>query len=192
MAKAKTKTSNTSVIRIIGGKWRGRKLSFPDLDDLRPTPDRVRETLFNWLQPYIGGSRCLDAFAGSGVLGFEAASRGAASVDLLELAPAAVKALTANRQQLNAANCQILPQDALTFIANAGKAYDIVFLDPPYRADIWQQTAALLEQNGCLLDHSVIYLECPARQSLPLLPANWQLIKDKSAGEVRYCLFARQ
>lgn len=189
---AKAKTNNSATVRIIGGKWRGRKLSFADLVDLRPTPDRVRETLFNWLQPYIGGARCLDAFAGSGVLGFEAASRGATNVVLLELAPAAVAALTANQQNLTATNCQILAQDALAFIANTDQQFDIVFLDPPYRADLWQQAAESLEQQGCLLAHSVIYLECPAKQSLPYLPANWQLIKDKSAGEVRYCLFTRQ
>lgn len=189
---AKAKTNNSSTVRIIGGQWRGRKLAFPDLADLRPTPDRIRETLFNWLQPYIGGARCLDMFAGSGVLGFEAASRGAASVVLLELAPAAVAALTANQQHLTAVNCQVLAQDALAFIADTDQQYDIVFLDPPYRADLWQQAADLLEQQHCLLAHSVIYLECPAKQSLPEVPANWQLIKDKSAGEVRYCLFARR
>lgn len=189
---AKATVNNSSTVRIIGGQWRGRKLAFPDLADLRPTPDRIRETLFNWLQPYIGGARCLDAFAGSGVLGFEAASRGAAGVVLLELAPAAVAAINTNQQKLKAVNCQILAQDALAFISHTDKQFDIVFLDPPYRANLWQQTAELLEQQGCLLAHSVIYLECPAKQPLPDLPANWQLIKDKSAGEVRYCLFARQ
>lgn len=189
---AKAKVNNSSTVRIIGGQWRGRKLTFPDLADLRPTPDRVRETLFNWLQPYIGGAHCLDAFAGSGVLGFEAASRGAASVDLIELAPPAVSALKVNQQQLNAQQCQVRAVDALAYLAAADDTYDIVFLDPPYRADIWQQTAELLEQKNILLPHSVIYLECPARQSLPDFPANWQLIKDKTAGEVRYCLFARQ
>ncbi len=189
---AKAKINNSSTVRIIGGQWRGRKLAFPDLADLRPTPDRIRETLFNWLQPYIGGSNCLDAFAGSGVLGFEAASRGALNVDLLELAPAAVAALTVNQQNLKATNCQVLAQDALTFITNTDKQFDIVFLDPPYRANLWQHAAELLEEQGCLLAHSLVYLECPAKQSLPDLPANWQLIKDKSAGEVRYCLFARQ
>lgn len=189
---AKAKTNNSSAVRIIGGKWRGRKLSFADLADLRPTPDRVRETLFNWLQPYIGGARCLDAFAGSGVLGFEAASRGAQSVDLLELSPQAVTVLKTNQQNLQAANCRISAQDVLKFIATTDQQFDIVFLDPPYRANLWQQTAGLLEQKHCLLAHSVIYLECPAKQPLPDLPANWQLIKDKSAGEVRYCLFARQ
>lgn len=189
---AKAKTNNSSSVRIIGGQWRGRKLVFPDLADLRPTPDRVRETLFNWLQPYIGGAKCLDVFAGSGVLGFEAASRGAANVVLLELAPTAAAALNINQQSLKADNCQVLAQDALVFITITDKQFDIVFLDPPYSANLWQQTAYLLEQQDCLLAHSVIYLECPAKQSLPELPANWQLIKDKSAGEVRYCLFARQ
>lgn len=189
---AKAKTNNSSALRIIGGKWRGRKLNFADLPDLRPTPDRVRETLFNWLQPHIGGARCLDAFAGSGVLGFEAASRGAEKVDLLELAPQAVAALNLNQRNLQAANCQIRAQDALKFIADTDQQFDIVFLDPPYRTNLWQVTAELLELKNCLLPHSVIYLECPARQPLPDLPANWQLIKDKSAGEVRYCLFARQ
>ncbi len=190
MAKA-TANSNSSV-RIIGGKWRGRKLTFPDIADLRPTPDRVRETLFNWLQPYIGGSRCLDAFAGSGVLGFEAASRGAAEVDLFELAPAAASALKANQQSLKADNCRVKAQDVLAYLAGTSAVFDVVFLDPPYRADIWTATAELLEKQGCLLAHSVIYLESPARQPLPTLPDNWQLMKDKTAGEVRYCLFARQ
>lgn len=189
---AKAKISNSPTVRIIGGQWRGRKLSFPDLADLRPTPDRVRETLFNWLQPYIGGARCLDAFAGSGVLGFEAASRGAESVELLELDAAAIKSLRSNQQLLKAANCQVFAKEALAFIANTSQTYDVVFLDPPYRANLWHDITHLLEKQNCLLPHSVVYLECPAKGELPDVPENWTLIKDKSAGEVRYCLFARQ
>lgn len=179
----------TNKLRIIGGRWGGRKLAFPDVDGLRPTPDRVRETLFNWLQAKLGGAHCLDLFAGSGALGFEAASRGAESVTLVENNIKAVQHLKDNIQLLTADACIVENITAQQFIANNAKQYDIVFLDPPYQADLWGEIATQLVNNAVLVDNALIYIECPSKQDLPDLPKQWQLIKDKKAGDVRYCLF---
>ncbi|TPW17985.1 MAG: methyltransferase, partial [Halothiobacillaceae bacterium] len=127
MTKAPTRNS----LRIIGGTWRSRRLEFPTVEQLRPTPDRVRETLFNWLQHRIGGARCLDLFAGSGALGFEALSRGANEVVFVEIDPAAVQALRANAQRLQADNAQIIHEEALRYLAKPADPFDIIFLDPP-------------------------------------------------------------
>jgi len=180
-----------SQLRIIGGQWRGRKLSFPLIDGLRPTPDRVRETVFNWLVPYLGNATCVDLFAGSGALGLEAASRGAAHVDLVELNKTAYLAIQAHLTTLKADNCAVFLSTAQQFIKKSQSRYDIVLMDPPYLADLWTEIAFLLEESTLLMPSCVIYLECPAKQMLPNLPLNWQLIKDKKAGDVRYCLFNR-
>jgi 16S rRNA (guanine966-N2)-methyltransferase len=176
-------------LRIIGGRWRGRKLSFPNIEGLRPTPDRVRETVFNWLQMDIGGAHCLDLFAGSGALGFEAASRGAATVTLVDNNSQAVKQLKDNVQLLKAEGCIVENKSAQQFIANQSKQYDIVFIDPPYQADVWEDVANQLVKAHLLMDNAFIYIECPSKGDLPALPKQWHLIKDKKAGEVRYCLF---
>jgi len=176
-------------LRIIAGSWRGRKLSIAEVEGLRPTPDRVRETIFNWLQPFIGGARCLDLFSGSGALGFEAASRGAEQVTLVELNRSAVKKLSENQTLLRAENCYIEHQSAQHFLASNTLKYDIVFIDPPYNADLWTEIGRLLVGRETLIDGAHIYLECSSKGDLPKLPEHWQLIKDKKAGEVRYCLF---
>lgn len=175
--------------RIISGRWRGRKLPVPDLDGLRPTPDRVRETIFNWLQPVIGSARCLDLFSGSGALGFEAASRGAESVILVEFNTTAAKQLRDNKALLAAENCNVENMTAQQFLATHSEQYDIVFIDPPYQANLWTEIAQQLVETSALRDNAHIYLECPSKGELPKLPNHWQLIKDKKAGEVRYCLF---
>ena len=188
MAK-QNKAKQSGEIRLIAGRWRGRKLAFLDVEDLRPTPDRVRETVFNWLQPIVGGSRCLDLFAGSGALGFEAASRGADSVTMVELNHQAAKQIQANGQLLAADNCRVENKTAQQFLSHNSNQYDIVFIDPPYQADLWAELAAQLVSTDCLAKNAQIYIECPSKGELPVLPSHWQLIKDKKAGEVRYCLF---
>lgn len=186
MAKLSKKTSQ---LRIIGGRWRGRKLSFPDVEDLRPTPNRVRETVFSWLQAQVGSAHCLDLFAGSGALGFEAASRGAEHVTLVENNTKAVQYLKDNAQLLQADDCVVENKTVQQFIASCSKQYDIVFIDPPYQADLWSEIAAQLVNQSVLVDNALIYIECPSKGELPDLPEQWQMIKDKKAGEVRYCLF---
>ena len=188
MAK-QNKGYQTGTVRIIAGRWRGRKLTVPDVSGLRPTPDRVRETVFNWLQNSIADSRCLDLFSGSGVLGFEAASRGAKQVDMVEIDAKAIMQLEDNCQLLDAENCHIIQNTAQLFLMNNSIQYDMVFIDPPYQADLWAEIAQLLVDNDCLVENAQIYIECPSKSDLPVLPKHWQLKKDKKAGEVRYCLF---
>lgn len=165
---------------------------FSDIEGLRPTPDRVRETLFNWLQSDIGGARCLDLFAGSGALGFEAASRGAESVTLVESNTEAAKQLKDNVQQLKTGDCIVENKTAQQFIASSSKQYDIVFIDPPYQADLWTEIANQLVNKAILVDNALIYIEFPSKGDLPSLPTEWYKIKDKKAGEVRYCLFRNE
>ena len=176
-------------LRIIGGEWRSRQLPVLDLPGLRPTTDRVRETLFNWLQNDIPGARCLDLFAGSGALGFEAASRGAASVTLLELQPAAADQLAANMQLLQAQNIQLIRANALNWLAQyQGEPFDLVFLDPPFASDLLEPAINLLCQQQLLSSDACVYIECDACQPLPTLPPGWQLTKQKKAGQVGYYL----
>lgn len=183
------KQQHTGQLRIIGGKWRGRKLAFPDVDGLRPTPDRVRETIFNWLQGLIGDARCLDLFAGSGALALEAASRGANIVTMVENNPQASKQLQCHCQLLTATNCHVEPKTAQQFLNSSSQQFDIVFIDPPYKLNLWSEIAELLMTHSILADNAYIYIECPSRGELPLFPPQWKLIKDKRAGSVRYCLF---
>ena len=179
-------------LRIIGGDWRSRKLPVADVPGLRPTPDRVRETLFNWLQNEIPGARCLDIFAGSGALGFEAASRGAKEVVMLEKDRLAGKVLAENIRLLQAGNIRLQQTDALQWLNSSGEGFDIVFIDPPYASDLQAQTCNLLEQQHWLNDNAHIYLELSSQQALPELPQNWQVLKGKKAGEVGYYLIQRQ
>jgi len=178
-------------LRIIGGSHRGRKLAFPDRPGLRPTPDRVRETLFNWLQPVIDGARCLDLFAGSGALGMEAASRGAARVLLLDSAAAVVRQLRDNIQLLQLGQVQVEQADALRWLGGSPEPFDIVFVDPPYASRLQGRCAERLEAGGWLAPAAHIYLEADAGGGLPRLPVNWGLIREKKAGAVRYCLLRR-
>lgn len=179
------------VIRIIGGSWRGRRFRFADVPDIRPTPDRVRETLFNWLGSRVVGARCLDLFAGSGALGLEALSRGAASAVLVEQNARATETLTALVAELNAVGARVEREDAVRFLARSATPFDIAFLDPPFTAGLLSQSAGRLEERGWLAPDALIYVESAAREPLPSLPARWQLLKAKQAGEVGYHLFAR-
>jgi len=176
-------------LRIIGGEWRSRQLPVLDLPGLRPTTDRVRETLFNWLQNDVPGARCLDLFAGSGALGFEAASRGAVSVTLLELQPTASDQLATNIQRLQAQNLQLIRANALDWLAQyQGEAFDLVFLDPPFASDLLEPAICCLHQHQLLSSDACVYIECDASQPLPELPSGWQLTKQKKAGQVSYYL----
>jgi 16S rRNA (guanine966-N2)-methyltransferase len=177
-------------LRIIAGRYRGRKLPVADLPGLRPTPDRVRETLFNWLAPVIEGARCLDAFAGSGALGFEAASRGAREVLMLEQSAPAARLLAENARRLGAESVRVERADTLRWLAGPGTAFDIVFLDPPFAAGLLPEACALLARNGWLAPNAWVYLETPARPGLPPLPEGWRLHRERQAGQVCYALIA--
>jgi 16S rRNA (guanine966-N2)-methyltransferase len=179
------------VLRIIGGSWRGRRLRFPAAALIRPTPDRVRETLFNWLGARIVGARCLDLFAGSGALGLEALSRGAAHVTFVERDAAAVRALRATLAEWGARDAQVERRDALDFLAQRPVPVAVAFLDPPFASGLLAEAAALLEGNGWLSEAALVYVECAAREALPPLPARWLPLKAKRAGEVGYHLYAR-
>lgn len=176
-------------MRIIAGEWRSRQLPVLDLTGLRPTTDRIRETLFNWLQNDVVGARCLDLFAGSGALGFEAASRGASSVLLLELQAAAADQLAANIQLLQAQNLQLIRASALDWLAQyQGEPFDLVFVDPPFDSDLLEPVIRCLHQQQLLSAEACVYIECAAGRPLPELPPGWQLTKQKKAGQVSYYL----
>lgn len=182
----------TNQLRIIGGEWRGRKLRFPDAPNLRPTPDRVRETIFNWLAPMIEGAHCLDLFAGSGALGLEALSRGAAFTTFVDSHKKVTQSLKQHLDLLNVNDrAKVISMDGVKFLKGETKKYDLVFLDPPYHLDFMQKVIPLLENNDWLEDNAKMYLEIEKRQSLPELPDNWKQLKEKTAGEVNYFLFQR-
>ena len=175
-------------VRIIGGRFRGRVLPVADLPGLRPSADRVRETLFNWLQPVIEGARCLDLFAGSGALGLEAASRGAAEVLMLDQSPRVVQRLRSNVASLDAHQVRVVQADGARWLAQLGTPYDVVFLDPPFASDLLARSCRLLEQYGWLRLDARIYLESDAARPSPPLPGTWRQLKAKQAGRVRYVL----
>jgi 16S rRNA (guanine966-N2)-methyltransferase len=183
----------TNRVRIIAGRWRGRKLDFPDAEGLRPTSDRIRETLFNWLADLIPGARCLDAFAGSGALGFEAASRGASCVVMLERNPVIVAALQASRDRIDDEVIEIHAADAATWLQRCDTPFDLVFLDPPF-TDRRLLTDAIdaLAAGDCIKPGGRIYLELPKQARLPDLPEDWVQEKAKVAGQVSYHLFRRK
>lgn len=188
MTKRGKKGGGSNTLRIIGGQWRGRKLRFADGEGLRPTTDRVRETLFNWLQPVIHGARCLDLFAGSGALGLEALSRGASEVQFIERNTKAVRALQENLTLLQAENGHVHQSDALAYLSGTNRAFDIVFLDPPFRQDLLDPALSLLSQGNWLAPGARIYLELEAELGTPELPAGWELLRSKTAGQVAYHL----
>lgn len=179
------------VLRIIGGTWRGRKLRFPPSPEIRPTPDRVRETLFNWLGTRLPGARCLDLFAGSGALGLESLSRGAAHVTFVERDGAAARELRARLSEWGATGADVEHGDALRFLGGAGRPFDVVFLDPPFDSDFLTLAADRLESGGWLAPGALIYVESAARKELPPLPPTWTTTKAKQAGEVGYHLLTR-
>jgi 16S rRNA (guanine966-N2)-methyltransferase len=176
-------------IRIIGGIWRGRRIGFPDTPGLRPTPDRVRETLFNWLQTSIVGARCLDLFAGSGALGLEALSRGAAQTVFVEQWPAVCRVLQQTLESLKAtANARIMEMGAARFLRTPVEPFDIAFLDPPFGLNALAEYIPLIEAGGWLKPKGLLYLENERESAVPPLPPHWELLKSKSAGQVGYHL----
>ncbi|MEB8431175.1 16S rRNA (guanine(966)-N(2))-methyltransferase RsmD [Cocleimonas sp. KMM 6892] len=178
------KGSNT--LRIIGGEWRSRKLQFLDAPGLRPTPDRIRETLFNWLQGSIHGSHCLDLFAGSGAIGLEALSRGAKSVDFVEKNAAASKQLNSNLSLLKS-DLTVFQVDALRFLEQheANQPYDIIFLDPPYRQGLLDKSLELLISKSLINEHSLVYLEHESEEAFDFTKFDLEEIKQASAGQVQ-------
>ena len=182
--------ARSNQVRIIAGQWRGRKLSFPDAAGLRPTSDRVRETLFNWLAPILPGAHCLDLFAGSGALGFEAASRGAARVVMAERDPRVVRALQDSRQRLAADQVEVVSGEAKHYLAGSCGQFDVVFLDPPFsQASLLTETIELLQCGPHLKDGAYIYVETNAHLGSVTAPASWQLWREKRAGTVSYRLY---
>ena len=194
----------TGSYRIIGGHWRSRRLSFPAIEGLRPTTDRVRETLFNWLASEIQGARVMDLFAGSGALGLEALSRGAGALFAIEKNKSAWRALTDNLNMLvtdesQRKNCSVKCTDALDFLSMTKAQieqpdtkytlrYDLIFLDPPFRQGLLAETLTLLDKHPLLEPSALIYIE-QEKESSQLIPKNWQLLKEKIAGQVRYQLY---
>jgi len=183
------KTSPSGRLRIVAGKWRSRLLPVADEDGLRPTPERVRETLFNWLSPEIEGCRCLDLFAGTGALGLEALSRGARSCTFVERASEPVRLLRENIRLLDATGATVRQGDAATIIRSLkGEKFDVIFLDPPFADDLLEDLCRLLAKSDLLKCGSKIYLEQEREQKYPQLPMGWVAQKDKLAGNVRYTL----
>jgi 16S rRNA (guanine966-N2)-methyltransferase len=178
-------------VRIIGGEWRGRKLRFPDVPGLRPTPDRVRETVFNWLQGQTAGRRCLDLFAGSGALGFEALSRGAREVVFVESDRAAARAVAETLQTLACDRGRVVRMDAFTYLSQPPEPFELVFLDPPFADRALSRACEALETGGWLKSGALIYLEDAAEVGEPELPSGWSLLKSKRAGDVGYYLARR-
>ena len=180
-----------NAVRIVGGEWRGRLLRFPAVPGIRPTPDRVRETLFNWLQQRVAGSRCLDLFAGSGALGLEALSRGAAEVVFVDLEPAVTRYLVGQLKDFRCERGQVVRSDAARYLDGPVQAFDLVFLDPPFDTAVLPDICARLERGGWLAPGGYAYLEAPAAAGPPELPPGWTLLRRKRAGEVGYHLARR-
>jgi len=207
--------------RIIAGDWRGRIISFDDAEGLRPTTDRIRETVFNWLNPYIAGSHCLDCFAGSGALGFEALSRGAADVVFIENNRQSWENLKRNLDMLKqggvsgaAERAKLYHEDAIKFLQSISRtpatdtklkpthaertgfyqakldkaSFDLVFLDPPFYKNLLSQSCSLLDSSGCLAEDAIIYVEHATDEAVEL-PANWDCVRQKVAGQVAYKLY---
>ena len=180
-------------VRLVGGLWRSRILQFPIVDGLRPTGNRTRETLFNWLQYEIEGAVVLDLFAGTGALGFEAASRGASAVTLVEKSSSVSHALRRNASALlektteihNRCSIEVIERDSLLWLEQECSArFDLVFVDPPFDLELHQRVVSSLAEGARLSENSVVYLELPARSVSVNLPANWQIIRQKTFGQV--------
>lgn len=183
-------------VRIIGGRWRGRRLPVPDLPGLRPSGDRGRETLFNWLAPVIHGAHCADLFAGTGALGLEAASRGAASVVLIEKARAAARALGENVATLQASDrrgrIEVVHGDALDWLVTcAPGSLDVVFLDPPFGSGLDEAALGLLRRGGALAVGGLVYLESARQERSAEAVEGWETLRDKTLGEVRMRLLKK-
>lgn len=180
--------STAGRLRIVAGKWRSRLLPIADVSGLRPTAERIRETLFNWLASTIEGSRCLDLFAGSGALGFEALSRGAREVVFIENSTRVAAALEKSAAALGAKGARIFRTNAADYLRREPEPFDIVFLDPPFGEDLAGELCRLLDERGWLAAGAKVYLEQNRKRPLPELPDGWAVLKEKTAGQVRYAL----
>ena len=179
-------------LRIIAGEWRSRKLPVANVAGLRPTSDRVRETVFNWLAMITPGARVLDVFSGTGALSMEALSRGASSATLLEKSPVAAKTLKSNLALLKAEHTKVVETDSLNWLnQTAETSFDLIFLDPPFRMNLLEPACQLLESNGYLNENSRIYIEVEQELNPLPVPENWQLEKSKTAGQVSFSLWSR-
>ena len=184
------KSAPAGELRIIGGEWRSRRLRFPDAGGVRPTPARIRETLFNWLNYHLAGSSCLDLFAGSGALGLEALSRGAAQATLVDHTPALANALRSNLQTLACDRAQVACMSVEAFLSQpASSPFDIVFMDPPFRQGWLERLFRMLDEHRWVRDGGWIYVEHESELATPAHPAAWQLHRQKTAGQVTYSLF---
>ncbi|MCT6698769.1 16S rRNA (guanine(966)-N(2))-methyltransferase RsmD [Rheinheimera sp. 4Y26] len=180
-------------VRIISGQWRGRRLPVLNAQGLRPTTDRVKETLFNWLMQDTAGCTVLDCFSGSGSLALEALSRHASFATLLELDKTAVKQLQQHLQTLKCNNAEVIAGSCLVYLQQAPKRqYDLVFLDPPFRQNLLLPCATLLEQQPWLSNDALIYVECEKELPVSQLPAHWRPIKQSIAGQLAYRLYQRE
>ncbi len=189
MTRRSAGKSRTGRLRIVAGKWRSRLLDIADVPGLRPTPERVRETLFNWLSPIIQGARCLDLFAGTGALGLEALSRGAAAAVFVENSPKAATMLEANVARLGASGASVCRMDAFEYLRRpAESGFDIVFLDPPFAADKLDELCRLIDAASILAGDARIYVEEDRNRPELVLPTGWQMTKSRTAGNVRYSL----
>ncbi len=180
---------NKQTLRIIGGQWRGRKFQFPALEHLRPTPDRVRETLFNWLMPDIQGANCLDLFCGSGALGLEALSRGAAQVTFVDNNKQTIDAIKETCQIVDCDRADFYLGEAQVCLTTERTPIDIAFIDPPYDLQLQAEIANLLQASGCLAERAWIYIEHDGWLDDQLLPASWVKHREKVAGQVHYSLY---
>ena len=189
----KTKQAAAGQVRVIGGEWRGRKLPVPHAEGLRPTPDRIRETLFNWLQFSIAGKTCLDAFTGSGALAVEALSRGAAQVTALERDSKVTQQLGILLTPLAGDRLTLVNTDALRWLeTQPAQTFELVFLDPPFGESLLEPACQLLEEKGWLAEGALIYVEQAKQQAgLVHFPPNWILQKDKQVGDVHFSLYTR-
>ena len=186
---AANKNPRPGRLRIVAGKWRSRLLDIADVPGLRPTSERVRETLFNWLAPLVEGSRCLDLFAGTGALGFEALSRGAASVVFVDSSRRAIRAIEKSARELQAAGVDIHCTDAMDYLRGAAPAsFDIVFLDPPFADDRLEDVCRQIDERGILAPGGRIYLEQDRAKPETPLPGRWRMLRNKAAGNVRFML----
>lgn len=181
-------TAYPGKIRIIGGRWRGRKLPVLEQEGLRPTPDRVRETLFNWLAPIIEGSRCLDLFSGTGALCLEALSRGASEVVMVERAKHVADQLRLNIATLGTEDATVVETDAVGYLQGAVEPFDVIFLDPPFASDLVARGSELIDKRDWLKPGGFVYVEAPAAMHPLPLPSHWTAVKSKQAGQVGYHL----
>ncbi|HEY5775065.1 MAG TPA: 16S rRNA (guanine(966)-N(2))-methyltransferase RsmD [Xanthomonadales bacterium] len=187
-----SKSGKNNSVRIIGGDWRGRRLTVADVPGLRPSGDRCRETLFNWLQPWVLAADCADLFAGTGALGFEAASRGAASVLMIEKHPHAQQVLRQGIEQLQAMQVNLHSGGAMSLIEDfKPESFDIVFVDPPFDSNLAGLVLERLDKTGCVRRGGFVYVESPAKKPVAPLPG-WRVWRDQELGEVRMQLFRRQ